>query len=187
MLTLRNVIEENWLHDDQYRKSREGLYDYVQVTTYGKRSRGIDKHADYKGGTRYPLLQCLVFLSEPGVDYLGGDLMLHRKEGGPIYIQKTLQMKKGDALLFDKSLYHEVEPTEPSALSEVGRWTVVIGARYPKPPSVFSRIKRFPLDMLAMVKRSVRPLLKPAVRPSRVDMERDTGRTSLSISPKQQV
>jgi hypothetical protein len=141
MLSLRNAIEETWLTDVRYRASREGLYDYVQVTTYAKHSPGIEKHNDYKGNAPYPLLQCLVFLSQPDLDYRGGDLILYPKDGPPTNIQRALDIKKGDALLFDKSLYHQVEPTEPSKLSDVGRWTAVIGGRYPKPPTVSQRIK----------------------------------------------
>jgi hypothetical protein len=156
MLSLRNAIEETWLTDDRYRASREGLYDYVQVTTYAKHSEGIEKHNDYKGNAPYPLLQCLVFLSQPDLDYRGGDLILYPKEGAPINIQRGLDIKKGDALLFDKSLYHQVEPSEPSELSDVGRWTAVIGGRYPKPPSVSQRIKSCFWLMDSQVKRVLR-------------------------------
>jgi hypothetical protein len=133
MISLRNKIEANWLHDDRYRKSRKGLYDYVQVTSYGTPSDGIARHRDYYGKAPYPLLQCLIVLSEPGEDYRGGDLILHTKSGISINIQATLNLQKGDALLFDKSLDHEVQPIFPSASSRIGRWTVNIGARYPSP------------------------------------------------------
>ena len=156
MLSLRNAIEETWLTDDRYRASREGLYDYVQVTTYGKHSQGQEKHNDYKANAPYPFLQCLVFLSQPGTDYRGGDLILYPKEGEPINIQGTLNIKKGDALLFDKSLYHQVEPSGPSELSDVGRWTAVIGGRYPKPPSVSQRIKSCFWLMDSQLKRVLR-------------------------------
>ena len=141
MLSLRDEIEGNWLADARYRKIRQEQYDYAQVTTYGKSSPGIAKHCDYQGKAPYPLLQCLIFLTRPEVDYLGGDLILYTKSGGTVNVQETLKLEKGDALLFDKSLYHEVEPTLPSELSEVGRWTAVIGARYPS-PALKARTKR---------------------------------------------
>ena len=65
--------------------------------------------------------------------------------------------------MFDKTLYHEVQPTAPSELSDVGRWTTVIGARYPKQPSIFDRSKRFSREMAATVKSFVRVLVKPAL------------------------
>lgn len=143
VVALRNEIERNWLSNAQYRTIREGLYDYVQVSAGGKRSPGIARHCDYKGPAPYPFLQPLIFLSEPGVDYLGGELVLHTKTGELINSHTTLNLRKGDALLFDKSLDHEVAPTEPSELSGVGRWTAVIGARCAKPPSVYDRLRRF--------------------------------------------
>ncbi len=45
----------------------------------------------------------------------------------PEKVEADLGMKPGDALVFDKSLLHEVEETLPG--SDVGRWTVLIGAR----------------------------------------------------------
>lgn len=141
MLLLRDEIEGHWLGNAQYRRIREDQYDYVQVTSYGKPSPGIEKHCDYQGKAPYPLLQCLIFLTRPGVDYSGGDLILYTKGGDIINVQATLMMGKGDALLFDKSLYHEVEPTLPSDSSDVGRWTAVIGARYPS-PAITARTKR---------------------------------------------
>lgn len=155
VLSLRNEIEDNWLFDDRYRRIKQELYDYVQVTTYGKHGGGISKHCDYTGDAPFPLLQCLILLSQPGLDYLGGDLVLYRKSGGALNIQKTLNVAKGDALLFDKSLYHEVAPTEPSALSDVGRWTAVIGGRYPNPVSVSGRARSFCRRIAGKVKRVV--------------------------------
>ena len=158
MLSLRNEIEGNWLVDARYRKIRQEQYDYVQATTYGKVCPGIAKHCDYQGKAAFPLLQCLVFLTRPDVDYRGGDLILYTKGGDRINVQATLRIEKGDALLFDKSLYHEVEPTLPSEASEVGRWTVVIGARYPS-PALKARTKRLLSGIAAKMTRSV-PVLR---------------------------
>jgi len=141
MLSLRDRIESTWLDNEQYRKIRQEQYDYSQVTSYGKPSPGIEKHCDYKGKANYPLLQCLIFLTRPGVDYTGGDLILYTKSGDRVNLQATLKLERGDALLFDKSLYHEVEPTLTSESSEIGRWTAVIGARYPS-PALKARTKR---------------------------------------------
>lgn len=155
MLALRDQIESNWVHNKQYRELRSGLWNYVQATTYARHSEGIARHCDFKGDSPYPLLQTLIFLSQPGIDYIGGDLILHTKCGHAINIQKTLQMQKGDAVLFDKSLYHEVLPTEPCGSSKIGRWTVVIGARYPQPPSLLGRLWSFPRSVLVKSKHRV--------------------------------
>jgi hypothetical protein len=141
MLSLRDDIEGNWLGNPLYKKVRQDQYDYVQVTSYGKPCAGIAKHCDYQGKAPYPLLQCLILLSRPNLDYTGGDLILYTKGGDRLNVQETLGLEKGDALLFDKSLYHEVEPTFASHSSEVGRWTAVIGARYPS-PALSARAKR---------------------------------------------
>jgi len=135
-LLLRNDIEAHWVHDAPYRTMAARLYDYVQVTAYGRRSEGIARHCDFKGSTRYPFLQFLVLLSEPDEDYRGGALVLYPRKGKPI----SLALRKGDALLFDKALDHEVEATEPAAGDGVGRWTTVIGARYLKPLTISDRI-----------------------------------------------
>jgi hypothetical protein len=143
VLSLRNQIEGHWLHDKRYSDIRMDLYDYVQATSYGRKSDGIRKHTDYKGDAPYPLLQPLIALSQPGIDYIGGDLLIQTKRGQVVNIQETLQMQKGDALFFDKSLYHEVLPIEPSDSSNLGKWSVVIGGRFPRPPSSLDRLRLF--------------------------------------------
>jgi predicted 2-oxoglutarate/Fe(II)-dependent dioxygenase YbiX len=163
MLSLRNEIEGSWLGDPLYRKIRQEQFDYVQVTTYGKSSFGIAKHCDYQGKAAFPLLQCLIFLTRPGVDYSGGDLILYTKSGYRVNVQTTLKLEKGDALLFDKSLYHEVEPTLPSEVSDVGRWTAVIGARYPS-PALKARTKRLLSGIAAKMTQAVPVLRRLALR-----------------------
>jgi predicted 2-oxoglutarate/Fe(II)-dependent dioxygenase YbiX len=143
VLSLRNHIESSWLHDKKYSDVKMRLYDYVQVTSYGRQSEGNRKHTDYRGDAPYPLLQPVIFLSQPGIDYVGGDLLITTKRGHVVNVQETLQMRKGDLLLFDKSLYHEVLPIQPCEPSQVGKWSVVLGGRYPQPPSILERLRRF--------------------------------------------
>jgi hypothetical protein len=100
----------------------------------------------------------LIFLTHPEVDYRGGDLILYTKGGDRVNVQATLKLEKGDALLFDKSLYHEVAPTLPSEISEVGRWTTVIGARYPS-PALKARTKRLLSGIAAKMTQTV-PVLR---------------------------
>jgi hypothetical protein len=105
----------------------------------------------------------LIFLTRPGVDYTGGDLILYTKGGDKINVQATLKLEKGDALLFDKSLYHEVEPTLPSESSDIGRWTAVIGARYPS-PALKARTKRLVSGIAAKMAQSLLILRRFALR-----------------------
>jgi len=129
VLGLRDRIESHWTHDTAYREVRDQLFDYVQVTRYLEDSRGLPKHQDSKDRLPYPLLQCLILLSSPRVDYRGGDLALYPKQGPPVRMVADRGMAKGDLLLFDKTLFHEVEPTQPAPGSTLGRWSAVLGGR----------------------------------------------------------
>ncbi len=127
-IALRDRIEQGWLDDPGYSKERQSLFDYVIVTHYNGNKGLLPKHVDYDGPAPKPLVQFWVALSEPGKDYRGGNLILYSKDGSARRVETDLEIRKGDALIFDKSLPHEVELTEtpPGAL---GRWTVLIGAR----------------------------------------------------------
>ncbi len=125
----RNEIEEPWLKNDAYRLERDRLQDYIIVTKYHPDSGMLLKHKDYEGNLDFPLIQFMILLSEPSVDYEKGDFNLFTRRGKKLSIQKDLNMRKGDALVFDKSLYHQVERTRGSKASDIGRWSVLIGAR----------------------------------------------------------
>jgi hypothetical protein len=149
-LTLRNHIVKHWLYDLEYKKTKESLGDYVQATNHVVDGRGLTKHTDFKGTLSFPLLQCVVLLSRPDHDFLGGELLVYTKSGRCVRVHSELKMEKGDALFFDKSLFHEVEPTYHVAPNTVGRWTVIIGARYGLPPkqdSFFRRVMQKPIRM----------------------------------------
>jgi len=155
VISFRNRIEENWLHDEVYRHVKEKYaYNYVQVNRYAE-GQGITRHRDFQGVSPYPLLQCVILLSQPQVDYLEGDLVLYTKSGRSIKVQSSSNMQKGDALFFDKSLFHEVEPSQASQLSAVGRWSAIIGARYPNPPKPSERIKSVVREQIYRVKRAL--------------------------------
>jgi len=161
-LSLRDGIEENWLHDDVYRQKRDRLYDYVQVTKFVEDSLGLPKHQDSEENLPYPLLQCLILLSQPGEDYQGGDLIIYSKDGTPVKIQADLKMGKGDLVYFDKSLFHEVEPTKQSESSKVGRWSVVIGGRDRIRGKYFDRIRyrTFYLERIEPTKKRLNRVLR---------------------------
>jgi len=150
-LSLRNHIEKHWLYDLEYKKNKESLGDYVQTTHHVEDGRGLAKHTDFKGILTFPLLQCVILLSRPDHDFRGGELLVYTKSGRCVQIHSELKMDKGDALFFDKSLFHEVKPTYHVPSNTVGRWSAIIGARYGLPTkqhSLFGRVLKKPIRML---------------------------------------
>jgi 2OG-Fe(II) oxygenase superfamily len=131
-LALRDGIEAHWLHDSAYRRLRASMGEYIHVIHYTE-GRGIGRHSDFRGTSPFPLLQCVVLLSEPGEDYLGGELFLYTANNRRIGVHTDLDMGMGDIIIFDKSMEHEVEPTRRGATTGVGRWSVIIGGRYHRP------------------------------------------------------
>lgn len=155
-LSLRDQVEERWLANKFYRQAKEALDDYVQVTKYIIDSYGLPKHTDSRADLPYPLLQCLILLSQPEIDFSGGEFILFSKSGLKIRTHSELNMGKGDALFFDKSLYHQVEPTQKSNFSDIGRWSVIIGARHPKPQTLLTRISTKSLQIFRRLVRIFR-------------------------------
>jgi len=149
-LALRNAIEEHWLQDSDYCRIRASMGEYIHVIRYVE-GKGIGRHSDFRGISRYPLLQCVVLLSEPGQDYLGGELMLYTRNNRRVGVHTDLKMKKGDAIFFDKSMEHEVEPTRRGESGGVGRWSVIIGGRYHRPPLLRRWSRRFTNRILDLV------------------------------------
>lgn len=141
-ISLRNKIEEPWLSDASYTQAQSKLQNYVIVTRYLPGTGMLPKHQDYQDELNYPLLQFLILLSEPGEDYAGGEFTLYTRRGQNIRIQQDLNMRLGDALIFDKSLYHQVDVTEDAAGSSIGRWSVLIGARARFDPAWRALVKR---------------------------------------------
>lgn len=160
-MKIRNEIEQAWLSDPVYRSEKETLLDYVIVTQYHGNRGLLPKHVDYDGPAPKPLVQFWVALSEPGKDYEGGNLVLYSKSGLSRRVETDLKIRKGDAILFDKSLPHEVELTRIPGNAALGRWTVLIGARAER-DTVWSAWKKRlrwgpPLyPMLSWVSRSLR-------------------------------
>lgn len=128
-ISLRNDIEEIWTEDEIYRSEKEILQDYVIVTSYRENVGMLPKHNDYRGPAPYPLIQFWVPLSEPQKDYREGNLVLYTKDGKSYRVESDFQIQLGDALIFDKKLYHEVELCKMASESKLGRWSVLIGAR----------------------------------------------------------
>ena len=142
-MTIRNEIESVWLTDAIYRHEKETLCDYVIVTQYYGDRGMLSKHQDYDGPAPLPLIQFWVALSAPGKDYENGNLVLYSKDGSSRRVEADLGLVKGDALVFDKTLPHEVELTRtPKNEHARGRWTVLIGARAPRDTRLGAMKKR---------------------------------------------
>ncbi len=131
-MAIRNEVEQAWLGDPVYLSEQKALFDYVIVTQYYGNKGMLAKHQDYSGPAPFPLIQFWVVLSQPDEDYQGGNLVLYSKNGRRRRVEHDLAVRKGDALIFDKSLFHEVELTQiGSKEGALGRWSVLIGARAP--------------------------------------------------------
>jgi len=139
--SLRDRIEEPWNTDPIYQAERERLQSYCVVTYYRESMGMLPRHQDYKGPAKLPLIQFWVALSEPGVDYRKGNLVLFPKTGVRVRAETDLALKVGDALIFDKALFHEVEAIEPGEESSLGRCTVLIGARAARLPFWQAQVK----------------------------------------------
>lgn len=132
-LAIRDAIESPWAETDQsYQAEREILQNYSIVTKYVEEDDGLPKHRDARPDAfRFPLLQAVVLLTQPGSDYEGGDLLLFNEEGEKVAVQADLGMSKGDVVFFNKSQSHEVLPWRRVAGGNSTRWSVIIGARAP--------------------------------------------------------
>jgi hypothetical protein len=126
---LRDEIESVWLDHPTYREEKERLQNYMIVTRYVAGTGMLPRHRDYDGPAPKPLIQFWVLLSEPEKDYHQGNLVLYARDGTRYHVESGLGVGKGDALIFDKSLEHEVEMTGEAAADALGRWTLLIGAR----------------------------------------------------------
>ena len=126
---LRDKIEEAWLADKVYRAEKTALQDYTIITYYLGKTGMLPRHQDYSGPAPLPLIQSWVLLSRPEVDYRGGNLVLYTRTGRRLRVEGDLGLTPGDALFFDKTLYHEVEVLGDAGEGAKGRWTALIGAR----------------------------------------------------------
>lgn len=127
-LAIRNAIEETWMTDPVYRAEHEVQQDHVVVTRYVPGTGQLLPHRDYSGPAPLPLIQSIALLSQPTVDFRGGEFVLHTRTGRAVRLTGDLGVGTGDLFLFDKVLVHEVEPTLPGT-TDVGRWSASIGSR----------------------------------------------------------
>lgn len=147
VLSVRDKIEEKWPEIQDYNR-RNGLVDYNIIANYAPTCGFLNKHRDAEAELSHPALQCEFLLTEPGVDYLGGDLILHLLDGRRVSTNDLLP-HVGDAIFFDKRVAHEVTETRPSENKLAkGRWMALIGAK------TFVRKKRsFLMDQRVKITR----------------------------------
>lgn len=127
-IAIRNTLEEPWMADEEYHRVTAPLQDHFVITKYVPGTGRLPLHRDTRMRTKYPQLQSLVLLSQPGVDYEGGEFVLYPEQGRATRIVEELGVRMGDMLLFDRILRHEVETTLPGK-TVVGRWSAVMGSR----------------------------------------------------------
>ena len=128
VLSLRDAIEAPWRADPAWRAEVEAVHDYVQVTRYVDDCEGLPRHHDTAKDLPHPMLQPLMLLSRPGIDYQGGDLFVWTRSGRQLSMEHDAELAMGDLLFFDRSLDHQVQASRPVP-GAVGRWAVVLGAR----------------------------------------------------------
>ena len=127
-LSIRNAIEETWMADSVYRQEHTVQQDHVVVTRYVAGTGQLPPHRDYSGPARLPLIQSIALISQPALDFCGGEFVLYTRSGSTVRLTRDLGVGMGDLFLFDKVLVHEVEQTLPGR-TDVGRWSASIGSR----------------------------------------------------------
>lgn len=140
---LMDKIELEWSNQNEtYKKYRETLQSYIIFTWYKPGFGRLPIHQDSKENLEYPLLQSNIMLTQHNKDYFGGDFIFYSKNNRRYSINEDLKLKKGDALFFDKSLYHEVTQVEQNS-SNISRCSLLINARakYKKEKLLIEKIK----------------------------------------------
>lgn len=144
---IRDTLEKRWPEIQEYNR-RNNLVDYNIVAKYAPTSGFQSIHKDAEGTLTHPALQCEILLTEPGVDYKDGDLLLHLFDGRTVSTNEA-QVHVGDLIVFDKRLDHEVTATLPVEGGK-GRWMALIGAK------TFPRKKRkLSQDLRLKISRSL--------------------------------
>ncbi len=131
-LDLRNKIEDDWVQSDsEYKSIKLNLQDYNIFTKYEENTGMLRPHRDFPKKLKFPLLQFNLILSEKDKDFNSGEFIFEDYAQTKLKIHNDLDIKIGDALLFDKYLLHSVDLTE-KGITKIGRWSVLIGARADK-------------------------------------------------------
>lgn len=125
IMQARDDLEAPWSNQEAYREHRYRSFHIL--TKYEDGVDGYPRHSDVPYDHPTPMLQCWLQLSQPGVDYSGGDLILYPPAGGQLSLAKDLRVQAGDLVFFDKRTEHEVTPCKPIACG-LGRWIIIVGA-----------------------------------------------------------
>jgi len=140
---IMDLIEDEWSKENKYYDEyRKTLQNYIIFTWYKPGFGKLPIHQDIKVQLKFPLLQSNVMLTQYNKDYYGGDFIFYSKNNKKYSVNNDLKLKKGDVLVFDKSLFHEVTKVE-SHSSILSRCTVLINARakFKKEKLLFEKIK----------------------------------------------
>ncbi|MCA9303441.1 MAG: hypothetical protein KC996_04900 [Phycisphaerales bacterium] len=124
----RDEIESVWNNTPVYRAKNYG--DLHIITKYEDGSDGYPRHTDVPFEHPTPMLQCWLQLTTPGIDFDGGDLLMHPPGGGVISGFGDLGITSGDLVFFDKRTEHEVTACD-GVEGGRGRWISIIGAKAP--------------------------------------------------------
>lgn len=128
-IDIRDQIESVWIDKDkEYKKIISSIQNYNIFTKYNETTGMLPIHRDWPDKLKYPLLQFNLILTQKNIDFNSGEFVFEDYNKKKIKIHKDLKMKIGDALLFDKYLLHSVDLTE-KGITDIGRWSVLIGAR----------------------------------------------------------
>lgn len=142
-LDLRNKIENDWLQNDsEYKVIKLNLQNYNIFTKYEETTGMLRPHRDFPKKLKFPLLQFNLILSEKDKDFKSGEFIFEDYDQKRLKIHNDLEIKIGDALLFDKYLLHSVDLTK-KGITNIGRWSVLIGARAEKISSFQEKKIRF--------------------------------------------
>lgn len=103
LLPLRKQLEEI---EDELGSNITRNRIFFDINAYYFASGSYPKHRDAE--MEFCEYQCQMMITQPGVDFMGGDLMLEDNSGVEISLLHDLGGEAGDLLIFDKRLLHWV-------------------------------------------------------------------------------
>ena len=140
---IMDEIENEWeIKDINYLNYKKKMQNYIIFTWYKPGYGRLPIHQDSKENLNFPLLQSNIMLSQYGKDFSGGDFIFYSKDNTKYSVNHDLKLNLGDALFFDKSLFHEVTEVDKES-SNISRCSLLINARakYKNDSLITERIK----------------------------------------------
>ena len=127
---LKDELDKHWPETIAfYRKQK--MASMCIVSRYENEAGYYPQHKDAPGDLNNPLPQMQMLLSEPGVDFQNGDLVLHF-ENGETLSSSELALCPGDLFIFDKRITHSVDQVLAGE-TEIGRWMALFGVSVKRP------------------------------------------------------